>query len=177
MTENEIAKNVVDAAYVVHCELGPGLLEHVYEIELQHELKKRGLNADRQVPIDIVYDNIRFDEGFRIDLLVGSKVIVEIKSVEDVHPKHKKTVLTYLRLADKRLALLINFNEQYIKDGITRLVIGLRDEANPTQNYLPIFLSSFASIAPWRLCAHPKLRVHNFCAASHREATVAEESE
>jgi GxxExxY protein len=131
VTENEIAKVVVDAAYKVHCALGPGLLEHVYEIALQHELKKRGLNAERQVSIDFVYDEIRFDEGFRIDLLVENKVIVEIKSTEETHPKHKKTVLTYLRLADKRLGLLINFNEQYIKDGIARLVNGLRDDAVP----------------------------------------------
>jgi GxxExxY protein len=131
MTENEIAKIIVDAAYTVHRALGPGLLEHVYEVALQHELRKRGLTAERQLPIPIVYDGLQFDEGFRIDLLVENKVIVETKSAENIHPKHKKTVLTYLRLADKRLGLLINFNEQYIKDGIVRLVNGLPDDGNP----------------------------------------------
>ena len=125
MTENEVAKIVVDCAFKVHSTLGPGLLEHIYEIALQHELKKRGLEVVRQVPWPVVYDGIQFEEGFRIDVLVDNKVIVEIKSVEDVHPKHKKVVISYLRLADKRLGLLINFNEQYIKDGITRLVNGL----------------------------------------------------
>jgi GxxExxY protein len=127
MTENEIAKIVVDCAYKVHTTLGPGLLEHIYEVALQHELKKRGLEVVRQIPVPIVFDGIRFDEGFRMDLLVENKVVVEIKSIEEVHPKHRMTVLSYLRLADKRLALLINFNVQYIKDGITRIVNGLPD--------------------------------------------------
>jgi len=122
MTENEIAKQVVDAAYVVHCALGPGLLEHVYEVVLQHELKKRGLRVERQLSVPVIYDNIQFDEGFRLDLLVEEKVIVELKSVEEVHPKHKKALISYLRLSDKRLGLLVNFNEDKIKDGITRLV-------------------------------------------------------
>jgi GxxExxY protein len=133
MTENEIAKIVVDCAFKVHRALGPGLLEHIYEVALQHELTKRGLDAVRQVPVSIVYDGIRFDEGFRIDMLVESKVIVEIKSAEEVHPKHKMTVLSYLRLADKRLALLINFNVQYIKDGITRLVNRLPEDIAPVE--------------------------------------------
>ena len=128
MTENEVAKIIVDCAYKVHCALGPGLLEHIYEVVLQHELKKRGLDAIRQVPVAIIFDGIRFDEGFRMDLLVEGKVIVEIKSAEEVHPKHKMAVLSYLRLADKRLALLINFNVQFIKDGITRLVNRLPEE-------------------------------------------------
>jgi GxxExxY protein len=131
MTENEIAKIVVDRAFKVHSTLGPGLLEHIYEVALQHELKKRGLVAERQLPIPIVYDGIRFDEGFRMDMLVEHKVLVEIKSVEEIHPKHKLTVLSYLRLTDKRLTLLINFNVQYIKDGITRLVNRLPENDNP----------------------------------------------
>ncbi len=131
MTENEIAKIVVDCAFKVHSTLGPGLLEHIYEVALQHELKKRGLVADRQLPIPIIYDGIRFDEGFRMDMLVEGKVLVEIKSVEEIHPKHKLTVLSYLRLTDKRLALLINFNVQYIKDGITRLVNRLPENDVP----------------------------------------------
>ena len=133
MTENEIAKIVVDCAFKVHSALGPGLLEHIYEVALQHELKKRGLDARRQVPMPIIYDGIRFDEGFRMDLLVEDKVIVEIKSAEVVHPKHKMTVLSYLRLADKRLALLINFNVQYVKDGITRLVNRLPEDNAPVE--------------------------------------------
>jgi GxxExxY protein len=125
MTENEIAKVVVDAAYKVHTTLGPGLLESVYEIVLAHELKRRGLAVARQVPIPIQYDSILFDEGFRADIIVEEKVIVELKSVEHVAPVHKKQLLTHLRLADKRLGLLINFGEELIKTGITRIVNGL----------------------------------------------------
>ncbi len=122
MTENEIARQIVDAAYRVHTRLGPGLLESVYEVCLAHEMKSRGLRAVRQQPIPIMYDAIRFDEGFRADLIVEEKVIVELKSVESVARVHKKQVLTYLRLADKRLGLLINFGEELIKHGITRVV-------------------------------------------------------
>ena len=125
MTENEIAKIVVDAAFQIHKRLGPGLLESVYEIVLAYELKKRGLKVKRQVPVDIVYDAIKFDEGFRADLIVEEKVIVELKSVENVVPVHKKQLLTYLRLADKRLGLLINFGAELIRDGISRVVNGL----------------------------------------------------
>jgi GxxExxY protein len=132
MTENEVARIIVDGAFKVHTALGPGLLEHIYEVALQHELKKRGFKAVRQVPQPIVYDGIQFDEGFHMDLLVENKVIVEIKSAEGIHPKHKLTALSYLRLADKRLALLINFNVPYIKDGITRLVNRLPDDDAPS---------------------------------------------
>jgi len=128
MTENEIASQVVDAAYVVHCTLGPGLLEHIYEIALGHEIAKRGLRVARQVPVPVMYDGIRFDEGLRLDVLIEDKVVVEIKSVEEIHPKHKKQVISYLRLSDKRLGLLINFNENKIKDGITRLVNRLPED-------------------------------------------------
>ena len=93
MTENEIAKIVVDAAYHVHKRLGPGLLESVYETVLAYELKKRGLKIDRQMAVAIVYDNIKFDEGFRADLIVEEKVIVELKSVEKVIPVHKKAII------------------------------------------------------------------------------------
>jgi GxxExxY protein len=122
MTENEIAMIIVDAAYHIHKRLGPGLLESVYEIVLAYELKKRGLTVERQVPVAIVYDSIKFDEGFRADLIVEDKVIVELKSVETVIPVHKKQLLTYLRLADKRLGLLINFGSELIRDGISRVV-------------------------------------------------------
>lgn len=122
MTENEIASEVVDAAFKVHTTLGPGLLETVYEVTLAYELKKKGLNVDRQVPISIVYEGIQFDEGFRADVIVENKLIVELKAIESVSGKHKKQLLTYLRLADKRLGLLINFDEELIRDGISRVV-------------------------------------------------------
>ncbi len=128
MDENEIARIVVDCAFRVHSTLGPGLLEHIYEVALQHELAKRGLSAIRQVPQTIFYDNIQFDEGFRIDLLVENKVIVEVKAAEEIHPRHRLTVNSYLRLADKRLGLLINFNVALIKDGITRIANGMPDQ-------------------------------------------------
>jgi GxxExxY protein len=125
MTENEIAKIVVDAAFQIHKGMGPGLLESVYEIVLAHVLKKRGLKVERQAPVAIIYDDIKFDEGFRADLIVEEKVIVELKSVEKVIPVHKKQLLTYLRLADCRLGLLINFGSELIRDGISRVVNGL----------------------------------------------------
>jgi GxxExxY protein len=127
MTENEIAKKVVEAAYTVHTRLGPGLLESVYEAVLTHELERCGLRAARQVPVPVVYEGVRFDEGFRADLVVEDKVILELKSVESVAPVHKKQLLTYLRLADKRLGLLINFGAPLIRDGITRIVNNLAE--------------------------------------------------
>ncbi|MDP1560130.1 MAG: GxxExxY protein [Pirellulaceae bacterium] len=129
-TENDIAKIVVDAAYHIHVKLGPGLLESVYEFVLAYELRKRGLTVVRQQPIPVVYDELQFDEGFRADLIVNDLVIIEVKSVEKVHPVHKKQLLTYLRLADRRLGLLINFGETLIKDGISRIANNLRDESN-----------------------------------------------
>ena len=125
--ENETAKHIVDAALSVHKALGPGLLESVYETALSRELAKRGLQVERQVPVTFVYDGQRYDEGFRVDLLVSDCVIVELKSVEQVHPIHKKQLLTYLRLSRKRLGLLINFNTALLKEGITRIVNGLPD--------------------------------------------------
>jgi GxxExxY protein len=125
MTENEIAKIIVDSAYHVHRKLGPGLLESVYEVILVHELKKRGLEVERQVSVAIVFEGIKFDEGFRADIIVEDKVIVELKSIEKVMPVHKKQLLTYLRLDDKRLGLLINFGSELIRNGISRVVNGL----------------------------------------------------
>jgi GxxExxY protein len=127
VTENEVSKIVVDAALKVHRALGPGLLESVYEITLAHELRSRGLEVQRQLSIPIRYENIVFDEGFRADLVVEQKVIIEIKSLEAVGRVHKKQVLTYLRLADMRLGLLINFGAELIRDGVTRLVNGLEE--------------------------------------------------
>ena len=125
MTENEVAKVIVDSAYKVHTTLGPGLLESVYEAALAYELGKRGLQAERQKPLPVVYENIRLEEGYRADLVVSDLVIVELKSVEEIAPVHKKQLLTYLRLADKRLGLLINFGTAKIRDGIIRIVNGL----------------------------------------------------
>jgi GxxExxY protein len=127
MTENAIAREIVDAAFHVHTALGPGLLESVYDTVLTYELDQRGLRTTRQQPIPIVYQNVRIDTGFRADLIVEDKVIIEVKSVEFLAPVHKKQLLTYLRLADKRLGLLINFHVALIKDGITRVVNGLEE--------------------------------------------------
>jgi GxxExxY protein len=122
MDENEIAREIVDAAYQIHRKLGPGLLESVYETVLAFEIEKRGLSVKRQLPVSIVYEGIKFDVGFRADLIVEDKVIVELKSVEEVSPVHKKQLLTYLRLTDSRLGLLINFGSALIRDGISRIV-------------------------------------------------------
>ena len=127
MTENEIARQVVDAAYKIHTTLGPGLLESVYEATMAYELEKRGLPVIRQQPIPVVYESIHLQEGFRADLVVGGTVLVELKSIEEVAPVHKKQLLTYLRLSHRRLGLLINFNVELIKHGITRVVNGLPD--------------------------------------------------
>jgi len=127
MDENAVAKEIVDAAFRIHTTLGPGLLESVYNAVLAHELGRRGLRTLQQQSIPVVYENIRIDTGFRADLVVEDKVIVEIKSVDLIAQVHKKQLLTYLRLADKRLGLLINFNVALIKDGITRIVNGLRE--------------------------------------------------
>ena len=128
MTENAIATQIVDAAFRIHTALGPGLLESVYDAVLAYELGRRGLRTARQQPIPVVYETVRIDTGFRADLIVEDKVIVEIKSVEVLALVHKKQLLTYLRLADKRLGLLINFQVALIRDGITRIVNGLDEE-------------------------------------------------
>jgi GxxExxY protein len=127
MTENEIATIIVDVAFHIHFDLGPGLFETVYERIMEVELTKRGLRVERQKKIPIVYHGLYCGAGFRADLLVENKVIVEIKSIEGIHPVHKKQVLTYLRFSDKRLGLLINFNVALIKDGIVRVVNKLKE--------------------------------------------------
>ena len=119
---NDISGAIVDAAVNIHDALGPGLLESVYEVLLAHELKQRRFVVERQVPVPIQYMGIRFDEGYRLDLLVEDQVIVEIKSVEQITAVHKKQVLTYLKLTSKQLGLLLNFNSDLMKHGITRLV-------------------------------------------------------
>ncbi len=124
MNENEIGANIVDCAVKLHMRLGPGLLESVYEAVLAYELEKLGLSVEWQVPISIVYDDIRFEEGFRADLIVNGKVILELKSVERVTNAHKKQLLTYLRLTGMKVGYLLNFGEALMKDGITRIIHG-----------------------------------------------------
>jgi GxxExxY protein len=140
LSENEISKLILNAAFKVHTALGPGLLESVYEVVLAYELRKHNLRAERQVPIPIRYDQLVFDEGFRADILVEGKVIVELKSVEKLAPVHSKQLLTQLRLSDRRLGLLVNFGEQRLKDGIERIANGLPEEK---QGGLGTKLSSF----------------------------------
>ena len=127
MTENEIGTIVIESVIAVHRELGPGLLETVYEIVLVRELQYRGLKVERQVSVPIEYKGIRFDEGFRADIIVEGKVILELKSVERVTPAHKKQVQTYLRLTGRKLGYLLNFGDALMKSGITRCVNGLED--------------------------------------------------
>jgi len=122
MDENELSKIIVDSCYKIHTELGPGLLESVYEEVLCYELKINNLNFKRQVDISIKYKSIIFKIGFRADIIVENKVILELKSVETIMPIHKKQLLTYLKLTGLKLGLLINFNENLIKDGIARIV-------------------------------------------------------
>ena len=124
MHENEIGTVIVDCAIRLHQDLGPGLLETVYEVTLARKLEKNGLSVQRQVPIAIEYEGIRFDEGFRADLIVERKLIIEVKSVESVHPAHKKQLLTYLRLTGLKLGYLLNFGAALMKDGITRTIHG-----------------------------------------------------
>ncbi len=120
---NVISKAVIEGAFKVHKAIGPGLLESVYEICLCHELHKSGLRVRRQVNVPVVYDNIKFDAGFRLDLLVEEKVIVEIKAVDDMNPVFDAQLLTYLKLTNMRVGLLINYNYPIIKKGIKRLVL------------------------------------------------------
>ncbi len=125
MHENEISGIIVDAAYKIHTTLGPGLLESVYEAVLAFELAKRGLHVKAQQAIPVIYEDVRLDLGFRADIIVDDKVVVEVKSVEIIAPVHPKQLRTYLRLMELKLGLLINFNVPLIKDGITRVVNNL----------------------------------------------------
>ena len=125
MREDEISAIIVNKAYEIHVELGPGLLEAVYEEILFHELTKAGLSVVRQKMIPVIWDGLTMDIGFRADLIVEDMVIIEIKSVEKVSPVHPKQLLTYLKVSEMKLGLLINFNERLIKNGITRIVNNL----------------------------------------------------
>jgi len=128
MHENEIGTRILAAAIEVHRELGPGLLETVYEVVLARELADLGLDVERQVPVSIIYKDIRFDEAFRADLIVSGKVLLELKSVERVTPAHKKQVQTYLRLTGIKLGYLLNFGAAVLRDGITRCVNHLEED-------------------------------------------------
>lgn len=125
MHPNDIAKTIVDSAYHIHAHLGPGLFESVYESILAADLAERGLTVARQHPIPIQYKDLQFDAAFKADLIVNDTIIVELKSIESIAPIHKKQLLTYLRLAHKPLGLLINFNVEFFKEGITRIVNNL----------------------------------------------------
>ena len=122
MSENEIAAIVVDSCLKIHKLLGPGLFESVYEEVLSYELMKKKLKIDRQVGIPVIYEEVKMEVGFRADIIVENKVIIELKSVETVLPVHKKQLLTYLKLTGLKLGLLINFNEALLKNGIVRIV-------------------------------------------------------
>jgi GxxExxY protein len=128
LTENELSKDIVDATIKIHRALGAGLLESVYEVVLAHELESRGLSVKRQVPISIDYNGIVFEEGFKADIIINDKVILELKSVEEIKPVHKKQLQTYLKLTGYKLGFLLNFNTSLMKDGITRCVNGLKEE-------------------------------------------------
>ena len=125
MTENELATIVVDIAFKIHTRLGPGLLESAYEAILIHELKRRGFSIEYQKPVPIVWDGEELGTGFRADIIVEGKLVIELKSIEEVVPVHKKQLRTYLILTGCKLGLLINFNVALIKDGISRVVNGL----------------------------------------------------
>lgn len=125
MHENELSYTIRGAAFKVHTALGPGLLESVYETALAYELEKEGLDVKRQVGVPVVYEDEKMDQGFRMDLLVENKVIVEIKSIDTLLDVHHKQLLTYLKLSGKKLGLLINFNTVSLRNSITRIVNGL----------------------------------------------------
>ncbi|MCW3806381.1 GxxExxY protein [Plebeiibacterium marinum] len=125
MNENELSKIVVNTCFKIHIELGPGLLESVYEEILYYELSKQGLKVERQKAIPVIWDTLKMQLGFRADLIVENKLLIELKSVEILAPVAYKQVKTYLKLTDTKLGLLINFGERLIKNGITRVVNGL----------------------------------------------------
>ncbi len=124
MTENELSSKIIGASIEVHKQLGPGLLESTYEVCLAHELKLIGLNVNQQVPLPVIYKDIQLNAGYRIDMIVENKIIIEIKSVDALAPIHTAQILTYLKLKDLKLGLLINFNEVKVVDGIRRIING-----------------------------------------------------
>ena len=128
---DDITGEIVDAAVKIHKGLGPGLLESVYESVLAKSLEKRGLKIERQKPVSFVFDEVRFDEGFRVDLLVDERVVVELKSVEKIAPVHSKQLLTYIRLMKLPIGLLVNFGASTLKEGLHRIVNDLPSSATP----------------------------------------------
>lgn len=127
MHENEIARIIVDIAYQIHTRVGPGLLESAYEAILRFELEKRGHTVQKQEPVPLDWDELKLDVAFRADLIVDKKVVVEVKSVDELAKVHKKQLLTYLKLTGCKLGLVINFGSHLIKDGIARVVNGLEE--------------------------------------------------
>jgi GxxExxY protein len=125
MTENEIAEVVVEAAFRVHRELGPGLLENAYLHCLAFEIAELGVQSEMQVPLPLVYRDVKLDAGYRLDLWVDRKIIVEVKAVDMLHPVHSAQLITYLKLTGNRLGLLINFNEKFLKNGLRRIANGM----------------------------------------------------
>jgi len=125
MSENELSKVIVDTAFKIHVGLGPGLLESVYEEILDYEFEKAGLHVERQKIVPVIWDKLVMKHGFKADLIIDEKVMIEVKSVKEIEKVHFKQLLTYLKLTGIKLGLLINFNEAYIKNGMTRIVNGL----------------------------------------------------
>ena len=123
MKLNDLTYKIIGCAYKVHAELGPGLLESTYEVCLEYELLKVGLNVQRQKPLPVIYNNIKLEAGYRIDLLVDNKVILELKSVDEIAPIHKAQLMTYLKLTNIKLGLLLNFNVKDMKTGINRIIM------------------------------------------------------
>lgn len=123
MNQNDLTYDIIGCSYKIHSKLGPGLLESTYETCLEYELLRNGFSVERQIALPVVYDGVKLEAGYRIDLLVNRTVIIEIKSVDALAPIHMAQVMTYLKLSGKKLGLLINFNETDLKHGIRRLII------------------------------------------------------
>jgi GxxExxY protein len=119
----QFSKPILDSAYSVHTKLGPGLMENIYELAMVHELEKRGVRVQRQVPLPVVYDGVDLGVGLKLDLMIEESIIVELKAVESILPVHEAQLMTYLNLAKKRLGFLMNFNVASMKDGIDRVVL------------------------------------------------------
>jgi len=123
MNENQLSKIVLDCAFKIHKKLGPGLLESAYAQILFYELSKQGLNVEKEKPLPIIYEGIKLDQGYRLDLLINDKLVVELKAVEKLHEVHHAQVLTYLKLGGYKLGLLINFHTKLLKNGIKRFIM------------------------------------------------------
>lgn len=142
---NALSRHVIGAAIGVHCELGPGLEEEDYEMALSAELTTSGIEHRRQVPLPVIYKSVRLDAGYRLDVLVGESLILEVKSVELIHPVHEAQLLTYLHLAERRLGLLLNFDVPVLKEGIRRRVLGFEEEGVDVSPRATVSTQPFAS--------------------------------